>query len=72
MDNLYSDLDSNSSNEILFALAQNFGGMANVIFPKLDCGYFSDEDEKIISMYYRNLARMQKNIIELLNQRGAI
>lgn len=72
MDNLYSDLDSNSSNEILFALAQNFGGMANVIFPKLDCGYFSDDDEKIISMYYRNLARMQKNIIELLNERGAI
>ena len=72
MDNLYSDLDSNSSNGILFALAQNFGGMANVIFPKLDCGYFSDDDEKIISMYYRNLARMQKNIIELLNERGAI
>ena len=72
MDNLYSDLDSNSANEILFALAQNFGGMANVIFPKLDCGYFSDENEKIISMYYRNLARMQKNIIELLNERGAI
>ena len=72
MDNLYSDLDSNSSDEILFALAQNFGGMANAIFPKLDCGYFSDEDEKIISMYYRNLARMQKNIIALLNERGAI
>ena len=72
MDNLYSDLDSNSADEILFALAQNFGGMANVIFPKLDCGYFSDENEKIISMYYRNLARMQKNIIELLNERGAI
>ena len=72
MDNDFSDLNSNSSDEILFALAQNFGGMANVIFPKLECGYFSEDDEKIISMYYRNLARMQKNIIELLNERGAI
>ena len=42
----FEDLNSNSSDEILFALAQNFGGMANVIFPKLECGYFSDEDEQ--------------------------
>ena len=72
MDNDFSDLNSNSSDEILFALAQNFGGMANVIFPKLECGYFSEEDERLINSCYKRMARMQENFIKHLNNKGAI
>ena len=70
--NNFEDLNSNSSDEILFALAQNFGGMANVIFPKLECGYFSDEDEQLINSCYKRMARMEHNIIKHLNNKGAI
>ena len=68
----FEDLNSNSSDEILFALAQNFGGMANVIFPKLNCDKFSDEDEQLINSCYKRMARMQENIIKHLNNKGAI
>tara|TARA_Y100001937_G_C6968922_1_gene262343 strand:+ start:353 stop:577 length:225 start_codon:yes stop_codon:yes gene_type:complete len=74
MDNYNSleDLNSTSSDEILFALAQNLGGMANAIFPKLDCGYFSDEENIYLGVQYRKIARMQKNIINHLNNRGVL
>ena len=68
----FEDLNSNSSDEILFALAQNFGGMANVIFPKLNCDKFSDEDEQLINSCYKRMARMQENIIKHLNNKGVI
>ena len=70
--NNFEELNSNSSDEILLSLATNFGGMANVILPKLNCDNFSDEDEQLINSCYKRMARMQERIIKHLNNKGAI
>tara|TARA_R100000742_G_C4252786_1_gene70941 strand:- start:296 stop:511 length:216 start_codon:yes stop_codon:yes gene_type:complete len=68
----FEKYNSNSSSEILIALATDLGNMANAIFPKLDCGYFSEEEEKKLSFYYQQIAKMQKTIIAQLRERGEI
>ena len=70
--NNFEELNSNSSDEILLSLATNFGGMANVIFPKLNCDNFSEDDERFLNSCYSIMALMQKNIIKHLNNKGTI
>jgi|9_EtaG_2_1085328.scaffolds.fasta_scaffold109949_2 hypothetical protein len=72
MDNHFDKYDSTSSDEILLALAEDLGNMANAIFVKLGNGYFSVEDENFLNLQYRKIARMQRNAIAILQDRGSI
>ena len=72
MDNHFDKYDSTSSDEILLALAEDLGNMANAIFGKLGNGYFSVEDENFLNLQYRKIARMQRNAIAILQDRGSI
>tara|TARA_E500000178_G_C16906395_1_gene700464 strand:- start:563 stop:781 length:219 start_codon:yes stop_codon:yes gene_type:complete len=72
MNNHFDKYNSTSSDEILLALAEDLGNMANAIFVKLGNGYFSEEDENFLNLQYRKIARMQRRTITTLRDRGQI
>jgi len=70
--NHFEKYNSNSATEITLALAEDLGNMANAIFPKLDCDYFSVEDELFLKRQYKRIARLQRVMITSLRNKGEL
>jgi len=70
--NHFEKYNSNSSTEIALALAEDLGNMANAIFPKLNCDYFSKDDEQLLNFTYLLIAELEKKILEHLRNKGEL